>query len=399
MKSQIIHLQYFGTCHYNNRIWFPHIGFNGLFSINTGDLSVKFEYKIPCLREAAKMAYAHAALRYDSKLFFFPGNCRHIFTYDVNNSSSLEIDMDLETDTDIYSTAGIVQNNDKVWIFPQFSSQGVYTLNLSTLQIEQDVELSKLVESIGEGTVICVCQCSKTEVAISRFGENYISVIDIEKKKKVNHKIFEEKIKIQLIFCDRDSFWILQSDSTDIYEWKQTEDRLIKYCLTEEEWIDNVHWMPYRNMIFFKEHIIILNCKLKYIMKIDKVTQTIKRAIDYPKGFDFLLNNGYVRTVFASFDVIDNKIWIHPSLGNMLLIYDVENNHIEGKEIIVTAEQIPYWHKIIDDEFSNDICLEVDNPISNLDNFLHVSLASSDSNNRNQILNIGEKIYCEVREG
>lgn len=400
MKSQVIHLQYGGTCRYNNRIWFSNFGFNGLFSINIEDLSVKHEYKIPCLKEAVKTAYMHAFTQYDGKLCFFPNNCRHIFIYDVNNGSSHEIAMDLKNDEEIYITIEILQMHDKVWIFPAISRQGVYTLNLSTLQMEQDMELSKLVESIGEGAEVQIKKRSETEAAVFQFGDNRITVIDIENKKKISQKVFEENIKIYNVFYDRDSCWILQNDSADIYEWRQTEDKVIKYCLTEAEWIDSDQGMPYSSMIFFKEHIIVLNSRLKYIMKIDKVTQTIKKAFDYPQGFDFQINNAYGRWMaFNVFDVIGNKIWIHPVLGNMLLIYDVENDHVEGKEITVTIEQIPYWQKIIEDEFKQGVCIEADNLISSLENFLNVAVAPGESDNIEPTINIGGKIYHAVQEG
>lgn len=399
MKSHMIHLQYSGTCCINNRIWFSNLGFNGLFSIDIEDMSVKYEHKIPFLGEAARAAYAHAVLRYDSKLLFFPNNCRQVFVYDVDNSSSHEIPMNLETSMEVCTTVKIVQIHDIVWIFLQISRHGVYTFNLSTLQMEHDAELSKLVESISDGTRVQISKRNEAEVAVFRPGDNRITVIDIEKKKEINHKFFEGNIKIQSIFYDKDSCWILQSDSTDIYEWNQIEDKLIQYCLTDAEWIGSERWRPYSNMIFFKDHIIVLPGNLKYIMKIDKATQTIKKAIDYPKGFDFLMNNGFGGwPAFSMFDVIDNKIWIHPILGNMLLIYDVENNYIEGTEITVTIEQIPYWQEIIEDKFRQGLCIEADNLICSLENFLDKALVSGDSDNVNQAISIGEKIYREVCE-
>ena len=77
---------------------------------------------------------------------------------------------------------------------------------------------------------------------------------------------------------------------TDIYEWNRAQGELIKYQLQEEEWL-NEGGIPYSNIIFVDERIIVLNFYLKYIMEIDKNAHSIKKAIEYPKGFRFWIIN------------------------------------------------------------------------------------------------------------
>lgn len=397
MKNYKVHLQYAGTCQLYDKIWFSNGGFNGLFSLNIADFSIEYKHRIPFLDSQVQWAYADCCCTYHNKLFFFPGNCKEIMIYDVEKDDIQAVSIFPIDGSEIYRTHGIVQLKEQIWIFPQKPIQGIFILNLSTLQIEKDLELCKLFE--GKECIYTVISLNETEIAVL-LENNTILQIDIKKKQKIYSKHFDSDMDIWTIRYDSNNFWLLQGNSTDVYEWNQREDKLIKYKLLEAEWIASAA-RPYSDIVFCNDQIILMNCRLKYIMKIDKETHTISKAVDYPEGFRFIENCFRINEepAITAIDVIDNKLLLHPMLGNMLLIYDVEKNDIKGKELVVTSDEVPFLEKIIGQGLQrNGIFYEAED-IGELEVFLDAVVDQKcTSSNEKDDKGIGQKIYSSVIE-
>lgn len=392
MKNSRIHLQYRGACQIQDKIWFSNGGFNGLFSVNLNDFTIEYKQRIPFLEKEIQWAYnGNVHCIYDNKIFFFPYNCRHIMVCNTRSDGIQEISVAMVDGSDTYCTAGIIQWGEKVWIFPVKVSQGIFVLNLITLQIKRDLELENVLNAVefiyGYENVI---RLNETEIAILS-GKHTIIGLDIQNKKRTFCKQFDE-LDIWGIRYSGSSFWLLLHESTDVYQWKQSDDRLIKYQLLEEIWI-NGKGTPYVNMIFVDDQIILLPCSLKYIMRIDEETCTISKAVEYPKGFHFFDGIMHI-SAFAAFDVVgQHKVMIHPVRGNMLLLYDVEKNTIEGKELTVTKEQVPYLEEVIEQKFrqKNGIVMETDNFGVEL---LDLAIAQDRENRKHvETGQIGQNIY------
>ncbi|MCX4342801.1 MAG: hypothetical protein OSJ53_02785 [Kineothrix sp.] len=362
MKNHKEYISYVGGILFNDQIYFSNGGFNGLFSVDIHDLSMQFIGRIPFLEKAIQKAYlGHVNCCYGSKIMLFPANCNQILVYDIDKNNMWGIPINSVDGSNVYMTAGVVCYDEQVYIFPTRLSQGIFMLDLKTLKIERNRDI----EDLLDGTEFIynidnVIRINEAEIAILS-GNTTIIGISIQEKKRTFCKQFTEDYNIWGIRYDGNNFWILSFTSTDVYEWDRTTDGLIKYQLEKEEWFSG-KTVPYVNMIFIDDKAIVLPLGLKYIMQIDKTKRTISKAIDYPAGFRFL--EGLEEwTAFGAFNVIEqHKVLIHPARGNMLLLYDVVNNHIEGKELTVNNDSIPYLKEIIERKFcQNRVVNEMDN--------------------------------------
>lgn len=343
MRNRIIHLQYSESCLYKGKIWFLNQGFNGLFSLDPNDFTLTFQAQIPSLDVGQmKELYSISCLSYENKLYFFYINSRHVAIYDLNNN---KIQWQLISQTDGLEKeglAGVVKCKNQVWLLSINPNLGPWILDLNTLKVKKDIKLHGLLKNLER--IKRVISIGESEIAIL-LENSTIVCIDIKNKQKVYSKCFEENGHLAEIKYDGAAYWLLQADSTDIFEWNRKEDKLVKYQLSETEKIDGMNILPYADLIFFKGQLIILPGKLKNIMKLNKETGIISKAIDYPAGFRRLNNYFGVAglPVLSAYNIIDDKIYIHPLAGNMLLCYDVERNYIEGKELVVTDKEFFYF--------------------------------------------------------
>lgn len=353
MKNHKVHLQYSNACYCHDKIWFVEGETNSLFTMVMPEMSVYFRGKIPFIEEEIKWAYAvNIHCHYDSKLFFFPSNCRQIAIYDIKKEEIQILPILPMDNTGAYITAGIVQNEHYVWIFPYKLTQGIFRLDLDTLELERNAEFD---ETLKDVEYICnydnIIRINETDLAILS-GKHTIIGVNIQEKKRTFTKCFDEEIDIWGIRYDGNSFWLLLYNVTDIYEWIPAEDRLVKYQLQEEEWIDG-RGGTYVNMIFRNDQIIVLPCCLKYIMRIDRETRRIYKAAEYPPQFCFLRSLSQY-PAFGAFDMIESqKIILHPLRGNMLLSYDMEKNRIEGKELVIGGENIRGLKPFLEQQLQN----------------------------------------------
>lgn len=391
-----IHLKYIGTCCHKNKIWFFNLDFNGLFSVDLRDFTLTYECKIPFLKEDIEQAYSNNCLAYDNKLFFFPFRENRILVYDISDGNACGITINTADDM-AFLTKETIKYGNQVWIFPHNAKLKIPILNLNTLQVEYDEELSRLIKNIDEGFGVRVTEKTETEAIVLPVNGNRFSVIDIIKKKEIYRKSFGEKTIICSIAYNEGSYWILFRNSTDIYEWKKGENQLIKYHLLQAEWIDAKRCStPYIDMVFYKDQIIILSSQLKYIMRIDKENRIIDKAVDYPEGFRFIHSRFDKWSAFLKYDIIDNKIWLHPLRGNMLLIYDIEKNTIEGKELVVTGEQVPFLQNVMIHRLFDSLCYE-EEEFCALENLLEMSHTLRTNIGKKE--DIGKKVYDVISAG
>lgn len=198
---------------------------------------------------------------------------------------------------------------------------------------------------------------------------------------------------------DGSDLWLLPYESMNVYKWYLQEDRLIKYESKETEWITS-SGPPYINMAFLDNQIILLPSRLKYIMRIDMETNTIQKAFDYPEGFRFLKNKFGLEEypAFGAFDILDRKLIMHPLLGNMLLIFDIEKNYVEGLELIVSDEEVPYLSEIMQEGYQlNGIYYEAEEA-GGLKALISLTSRDCKKENRESAGYAGKEIYDKIKE-
>ena len=392
MKNHKLYLQYSNACRLQDRIWFVDVEFNNLFSIDVRNLSVRFEGNIPFLDKSDQWAYSvNVNCCYGDTLFLFPSNGNYILVCDTRQGSIQGISIYPDNDSGKYVTAGIIQYDNYGLILPCKLTQGVFKLDFGALRLERSHELDKALESVeyiyNSGNVVRI---NSDEIAVLS-GKDTIIGINLQEKKMVYCKRFDH-IDIWGIRYDGVSFWLLTYNSTDVYEWIPDEDQVIRYCLLDEEWIHG-KGLAYANMVFCGEHRLLLPCCLKNIMKIDKETHSISKSADYPIGFRFF-DSFSMFSAFSSFHVLDgSRILLHPMRGNMFLIYDLDEDSIEGKQFVVSRGDIPCLKESYMQRFrqNNGIIRETDwFGVGMLDLFIDTGMAGEERGRDKQV---GKSIY------
>lgn len=392
MKELEEYIQMIGTYQWNNKIWFSNLRFNGIFSINLDDFSLKLERIIPFLDICSYVPYVFC-LGSGSKLFFFPNNCSEIMIFDMEIDAIQRIPISPMDGSNIFTTGGIICVNKQFWIFPKNIEQGIYMLDIENIRLNRSSQFDKLFKDIK--MIDTVLELSEAKSAF--LVNNCIWEIAINSKKIIYRKSFDSNLEILTMRYDGISYWVLFKNSTDVYQWNRTRNETTIYNLsgTAQEWIGRRR-IPYSNIIFFQGKIVLLGYGLKYVMKVDKEKQLICKAIDYPAGFRFLHNIFYNSgwAAFSNFDIRGNKVWIYPLIGNMLLIYDIENNAIEGKKLTVTSQEYPLLHEFLIN--STGRRFQEDESVSLL-KMLILNRIDNEKDKKNDKKNVGKRIYDIVK--
>lgn len=192
MKNSKIYIQYLGACRFRDKICFPNREFNRIFSIDVKNFVLNFEQNISFLKNQEEYPYyGNLHCIYNDRIFFFPYNCSYVMVYDLQTNDTKGIFIKTADGLNTYWTAGIFQCKEKVIIFPSKMIQGIFVLDLKTLQIVRDIELEKALYDVefiyNYDNVI---KLNETEVVFLS-GRHTIIGFDIQNKKKIFSRRFE----------------------------------------------------------------------------------------------------------------------------------------------------------------------------------------------------------------
>ena len=263
-------------------------------------------------------------------------------------------------------------------MFSSNLERGIHTFDLQTEKIDKEIELSRLfVSGFPCGNIFFR---NNYCVLLSMGGGNQFIEINLQTKEIVYSKKFREDVKIFSVCFDGKNFWILQEGSTDIYEWNKEEDILQVYTNENAVWVDRQD-IPYSNLIFLENEILVLNCHMKNILRINKEKKTIGEPIAFPEGFEIVVENKFPgRPVCEHYTVLGDEVLLYPGNGNMLLIYDIATCQLSGKDISVSLEEDSALRETLKGSFMREAPFrERNNLWSTLDDYVNIIKADEDS--------------------
>jgi hypothetical protein len=252
-------------------------------------------------------------------------------------------------------------------MIPTELKYGIYVFDLRNHEVYKDDTLSDLFET----DFICAraMECDDNCALLFFRNTNQVIKLNLITKHIEYIKSFDKNIKTYYVCYGNSSYWILPMNSTNIYEWEMEKDIVSVHenkCFT-----DVISEGPlYSNLVFLENETLVLSCRLKKIMRIDRVTGEIDNPLDYPEGFKLVNDKFEWWPVFSQYIISGNKVLLFPCRGNMLLVYDIETGTMYGKEMVVTKNEVPYLNREMSEiVISKDITYERDKRTS-LEDFI-----------------------------
>ncbi len=390
---------FYDGCKVGTKLFFCNMNFNAFFYLDLTDLSTHFICSLPSAKIDKLVLSAGQSFVDSNAVYFLPQSVKDIMRYNFVEKKEQVIPISDYVGTE-FLAAGFVRCFNQIIIFPYEVQKGVYILDLHTLKVKKDKELSALMSGISYVNAILVCG---SRVLINENGDDKIIELDVVDKKIIRTISLLNDIQIYQMLFDGNHYWILQSKSTDIYEWDKENNSLQKYINRNAVWESRKCKVspPYSNLIFLEDEILVLNGCLKNIMRINKKARTIESPILFPEGFQLV--NHFFRGwhICNGYCVLGDKVLIYPCRGNMLLIYDRKNKKLSGKEMTVSETDVPCLRDMVLGAFEDDILhFERYNQRKQLNEFIYYILEKSgnSSTKHDRFGNMGSSIYRMVRE-
>lgn len=337
-----------------NKIYFMNLAFNGIFYIDLNDFSTHFVHKFT-FEPASAVALSTGGCMYnDGVIYFFPNNMNAIMEYNIFTKKEMMIEIPYQNEKN-FKFADAIRKGDMVYIFPFDICKGIYRFYFNEQKIEKDEELSLLFNSGFRCANVFLVQGNR--MLMGEYGGNRIVEVDLDMKKIVKVHIIAPEIKIFFICYDGNNYWILQTESLDIYEWNYQSNMIQVYTnkkITEEKG-ENIELPPYSNLIFLEDEILVLNNELKNIWRIHRGKNVIDHPINLPEKFQCVKYSTFRGwPICDAYTILEEKVLLYSTRGNMMLIYDIKTKQLSGKEMLVSLDKDPYLDDVVKEIFEQN---------------------------------------------
>ena len=326
-------------------VWFSNVGFNGLFTMNLQNGQVEF---VDRFKEVSlgNIKTHLTAYKIKDEMVFIPCFSNRISIYNILTRQQYTIEIPGVLGKNEVS-ALTYRAGDVIWIFSLTNLGVVWSLDVGKKTLEQDVMLSCIWDQFMNGEITAVRTYSdQDKFILCKIEQQQICEIDKKTKQAENFEIHLPSGKLSKVARDGNFYWILLEDSHDIYRWNKEKDEYVRYEATEREWYGKTEILPYGGIVFSEEEIFLVNYYAKNVMRVNVEKQIIEKAFDYPEQFRI---TGELKwgAVFSGAEIYKDELWLFPQKGNMVIRYDLKTYSVDGFEIKIPENKIPYIEKIL----------------------------------------------------
>lgn len=243
-------LAYYAYVQDGDKKWISNIRFNGLFVIDDNTNQVKFVGRFPCYRED-EFAIHSLAAQCNNKLYFFPQRGKSIDIYDLNTHKFYSESIEPWSDMPIGIVAGIIQEQEKFWIFPRHAGGDVLLYSTESSKFIDSYKLekaTKIVENSPKKVLsFTICKV-ENEVCLPLYGTNTICFTNLKEKKERIVEL-EDVSELQFMSYDGNYAWLAENDN--VIKWDINNDTLKRFD----------HVLSSANTLLHKTEISDLVCK------------------------------------------------------------------------------------------------------------------------------------------
>lgn len=336
-----------------NEIYFANMEFNGMFAMSLDKEKVTHIHTFSGAKLNEFFCVGQYMTGYHDKLLFFLNNdySHKVYCYDLMTKQETVYPFPEENGSALRYFYILIWRN-KGWFFPSDMSEGCYVIDLDTMQIVQDEDMSTLMKGYKWG--MRVIKQNENCFSFVDMSRNELIVVDVETKTKTVVTLPIPNSNMALV--DRKRVWFTLADSADVYEWNREQNVLEKYTLEDESMWDGSS-PPYINMIYIEEQdsVYLLGKSIGHVLRTNRNRHTIEFAFEFPEGFRFVKNKLQKYSFFGEAERVKNELWIYPVEGNMILVYDIEKNKVRGIKTTVSMEEIQGGKDIILSEMRDGV--------------------------------------------
>lgn len=344
-EAQEIYLNFRGWAREDDKIYFANMEFNGLFEMSLRSFEVKHIHTFLAVPLNRFFCVGQYIMKYHDRLVFLMNEERQnkLCCFDLKTREETEIDFPYISEPIMRDCSTFVHGN-KGWIIPDHLSFGIYVIDLDTLHIEKDETLSELLKEYSVNKRLK--GLDNKRFYFDDKVKNEIIIVNVDTRSKVSFKLPVQNVGGCII--NEKVVWIIQTNTTDVYEWNIEENTLNKYFLKDTTLWDQKS-NPYMDLIYIKEQdcVFLAGDLIAGIFKTNRVAQTIERAFEFPEDFRFLNNKLRNYSYFAEVERIEDEIWFYPICGNRILVYDIRENTVKGIKCTISLQNIPQFKETI----------------------------------------------------
>lgn len=345
-EKQDIALNFRGCVRKDNWLYFANMEFNGLFRMSLETYEIAHEHTFACANLNSFFYVGQHVMSYQDNLIFFPNNNgqhNKLYCYNLKSREATEIDFPWNVGTSMRNCFAFVWGN-RGWVIPADMSFGCYVMDLDTLQIERDKDLSGLLKNYRAGTR--AVRQDETTFSFVDLDKNELLIVDVD---AVTCQSYELPVQnVNMAAKTGGTVWITVNDTPDVYEWDMEQDALTKYVLNDPS-LWNHSGSPYIDLIYIEEKncVYLLGGTIGHILKTNRDLHTIDIAFDLPENFRFVKNKLNNYAFFGDAERVKDEVWFYPTEGNGILVYSMKEDTVRSIKCSVPVEDIPQNEEIL----------------------------------------------------
>lgn len=373
----------------DDRIWFSNFSFNGLFclELETGEIELVHKFESVADHEIGSHGFAY---KEGDEIILIPLSFGDVIVYNVKTKKEHVVRLPARKGFCVQT----YKIGTKIWMIPSISTDNVLVYDIVTKTVMLDKKMQQTLYDYSEGEEWKIFgERSQNRFILCSPGKKKICEVDLDTTEAeflnipIEDDIFE-------VVCDGADYWVLLMKSQDVYKWIRAEEKCERYRVTEEKWVQETCQVPYSQIVFADNNILLMNYYAQHIMRIDKEKKIVEKAFDYPADFRIMKELEW-GAVFTGAVHDDERLCMVPCRGSHVLLYDLQKRLINGIELVIDKNKISYLENVIEKNM-RERCVVESEEMYGLRRFLGLSMQSGNKGNPDG--ETGKNIYSFLKD-
>ena len=318
-------------------LWASADEFNGLFKIciETGES----EFIATFDEDPYGTLLYKNALAYKRKLFFVPYTAKKIAEYDLDTKEIKYYSLKPEMRNNPTQFTGYTEREGRLYLFPHWI-EDIVTLDMKNGSIQYHKWSNKMLANENKKTTMFAHQ-----ITVGQY--EYMPCLRSNSFIKLNLDNFESEMitipftKDGLIDAAYNAgiLYIL-SMSGDVYAYNTQNGDIELLWTNVEKRKDNK--LPYSRILYYSGYLWLLPSHNEDIWRVDIKTREGYLYKNFPQGFAYIEARNIPPHKWLHGELLNGKLTLYPRRANMLLLWDSENDKMNGIKVNIPKEAVEF---------------------------------------------------------